>query len=89
METNNIIPIEQKGCRKGSYRCKDQLLITRMIINYYKSKHRNLSMAWINYRKVIESVPHSLMLKAVDLFKISPTLINFLRIFTCQCGKQL
>ena len=40
-------------------------------------------MAWINYRKAIESVPHSLMLKVVDLFKISPALINFLRIFTC------
>ena len=27
METNDIFPIEQKGYRKGSYGCKDQLLI--------------------------------------------------------------
>ena len=82
MEANNIFSIEQKGCRRGSYGCKDQLLINRMIIEDHKSKHKNLSMAWINHRKAIKSVPHSLMLKVVDLFKISPALINLLRIFT-------
>ena len=32
MEANYLFPIEQKGCRRGSYGCKDQLLINRMII---------------------------------------------------------
>ena len=47
METNNLFPIEQKGCRRGSYGCKDQLLINRMIIEDCKSKHRNLRVPWI------------------------------------------
>ena len=42
-------------------------------------KHRNLSMAWIDYGKAFDSVPHSWILKALDLFEISSVLINFLR----------
>ena len=30
--SNDILPIEQKGCKRGSDGCKDQLLINRMII---------------------------------------------------------
>ena len=38
----------EQGCRKGSYRCKDQLLISRMIIENCHKKKRNLSTAWID-----------------------------------------
>ena len=44
MEANDLFPIEQKGCGRGSCGYKDQLLINRMIIEDCKSKHRNLSM---------------------------------------------
>ena len=80
MENNDIFPIEQKGCRRRSNGCKDQLLINRMIIEDCKSKHRNLSMAWADYCKAFDIVQYSLILKVLDLFKISPVLINFLRI---------
>ena len=50
IETNALFPMEQKGCRRGCYRCKDDLLINQMIIEDCKSKHRNLTMAWIEYR---------------------------------------
>ena len=56
MEANDLFPIEQKGCRRRSYGYKDQLLINRMIIEDCKSKHRNFSMAWIDYRKAFDSV---------------------------------
>ena len=46
METNEAFPFEQKGCNRGSYGCKDQLVINKMIIEHCKSKHRNLSMTW-------------------------------------------
>ena len=42
---NDIIPEEQRGCARNSYGCKDQLLINKMIMK------KNLSMAWIDYRK--------------------------------------
>ena len=37
-------------------------------------------MAWIDYRKAFDSVPHSWILKVLDLLKILPFLINFLRV---------
>ena len=67
MKTNDLFTIEQKGCRRGSYGCKDQLLINQMITDDCKLKHRNSSMAWIDYRKAFDSVPHSWILKVLDL----------------------
>ena len=37
-------------------------------------------MAWIDYHKAFDSVPHSWILKVLDLFKISSVLVNFLKI---------
>ena len=39
MENNNAFPLEQKGCKRGSYGCKDQLLINKMLLEHCKSKH--------------------------------------------------
>ena len=44
-----------------------------------QKNHRNLSMAWIDYRKAFDSVPHVWILRALDIFKLSPTIINFLQ----------
>ena len=80
IESNDLFPIEQKGCKRGSYGCKDQLLINRMIIENCKTRHRNLSMAWIDYRKTFDSVTHDWIVKALELYKISPMIINFLKV---------
>ena len=32
LEQNYLFSIEQKGCRSGSYGCKDQLMINKMIL---------------------------------------------------------
>ena len=36
-------------------------------------------MAWIDYRKAFDSVPHNWIVKALELHKISPMIINFLK----------
>ena len=79
MDQHKFLPQEQKGSRKGSYGCKDQLLINRMIMENSKNRQRNLSMAWIDYRKAFDSVPHDWILKSLELYKLSPVLINFLK----------
>ena len=78
LDVNNILPSEQKGCKKGSYGCKDQLLINKMLLENCCSCHKNLSTAWIDYRKAFDSVSHARILKVLQMFKISPTIINFL-----------
>ena len=30
LEQNNFFPLEQKGCRRGSHGCKDQLMVNKM-----------------------------------------------------------
>ena len=77
---NELFPNEQKGCRKNTYGCKDQLLINKMILQNCKSLKRNLSTAWIDYKKAFDSVPHSWILKSMQLIKLSPTLINFMHL---------
>ena len=44
-----------------------------MILKHCKSKHQNMSMAWIDYRKAFDSVPY------LELIKVSPIIVNFLK----------
>ena len=79
LEENSILPQVQKGCKRNSYGCKDQLLINKMILENCRKKNRNLSTAWIDYKEAFDSVPHEWILKAIELCKISPIISNFLR----------
>ena len=78
LEGNNLLPQEQKGCKRGSYGCKDQLLINKMILEDCKNKKKNLSTAWIDYSKAFDSVPHSWIIKAMEMYKLSPISIRFM-----------
>ena len=51
LEQNDLFPLEQKGCRRGSYGCKDQLMIDEIILENCKKRKRNLSCAWIDLKK--------------------------------------
>ena len=50
----------------------------KMLLEKSRSCHRNLSTAWIDYRKAFDSVPHTWTLKVLQMYKISTTIINFL-----------
>ena len=62
-----------------SHWCKDQLLLHKILLKHCKCKHRNMSMAWIHYRKVCHSVSHNWVMKSLELFKVSPMIVNFLK----------
>ena len=72
LDENNLFPAEQKGCKKGSYGCKDQLLVNKAILQEAKSRKKNLSTAWIDYRKAFDSLPHSWIEKTLQLYRVSP-----------------
>ena len=44
LEENSILPQGQKGCKRNSYGCKDQLLMNKMILENCRKKNRNLSL---------------------------------------------
>jgi len=79
LEENNLLPEEQKGCRKNSRGTKDQLLINRMIIKNCKRRHTGLAMGWIDYKKAFDMVPLSWILKCLDIFKIAKNVKQLLR----------
>ena len=59
LEANVLLPEEQKGCSKRSRGTKDQLLIDKAVLKEAKKAKRCLSMAWIDYRKAYDMVPHA------------------------------
>ena len=58
LHSNNLFPLEQKGCLHRSRGTKDQLLIDKLILCDAKRKRKNLCMAWIDFKKAFDSVPH-------------------------------
>ena len=50
-----------------------------MILEHCKKRKRNLSCAWIDYRKAFDSVPHEWILRSLELFKVSPRVVGFLK----------
>ena len=53
LEMYNLLPVEQKGCRRNSRGTKDQLLIDKTVLNDCKKSYTNLRMAWIDYKKAL------------------------------------
>ena len=78
MMNNNLFPVEQKGCIKGSYGCKEQLLINKAIIEDAKARKKNLTTAWVDYKKAFDSIPHSWILKCLEMYNISPIMKEFI-----------
>lgn len=75
---NNLLPEQQKGCIKGSFGCKELLLLNKMVIDHAKTAHRNLAMAWIDYRKAFDSVPHSWIERTLKIYHIDTDVVHFL-----------
>ena len=49
---------EQRGGEKDCNRCKDQSMINNDILENCRKRRKNLSTAWIDYKKTLDSVPH-------------------------------
>ncbi len=75
---NNIITDYQRGCKKGARGCQDHLLLNRYILEDASKNNKNLSMAWIDYQKAFDSIPHKWLLKTLKLYKIPPKLIDII-----------
>ena len=72
-------PLEQKGFRCGSYGCKDQLMINKIILQNCKNRKRNLSCAWIDYKKAFDSVSYEWIRRTLELFNVSSRVTGFLK----------
>jgi hypothetical protein len=72
MDGEKLMPEEQKGCSRGSIGCQDQL-------QYYKNvkAEKSLCMAWIDYQKAFDRVPHSWIIKYLEITGMNNKVISF------------
>ncbi|XP_045456452.1 uncharacterized protein LOC123666403 [Melitaea cinxia] len=80
--TNNILATTQNGCKSGSRGTKELLLIDMTICQQVRRNRKNLAAAWIDYKKAYDSVPHTWLIKVMELYKIDAALCSFLS--TCM-----
>ena len=70
LEENNIMPVEQKALRKGRRGCLDALMLDSMIIREAAVRGKNLSVAWIDYQKAYDHVPHSWLEQMLEYISV-------------------
>ena len=78
-EESDILPMEQKGCRRKSRGTKDQLLIGKMILNDCRKRHKNLAMAWVDYKKTYDMAPHCWIIECLKMVHVPQNLTALLQ----------
>ena len=71
LEGEELLPEEQKGCRKKSRGTNDQLFIDKTVMEEVMQRKRNVAMAWVDYKKVYDMVPHSWIKECLNMFGIA------------------
>ena len=78
LDEEKLLPQEQKGCRRNSRGTKDQLMIDKMILRNCRRRYTGLGMAWIDYQKAYDMVPHSWLRKCLEMFNIADNIRNMM-----------
>lgn len=79
LETNKILTEEQKGCKKLHRGCKEQLIIDSTVLKHVQKSQKSLFVSYIDYKKAFDSIPHTWLIEILEIYKISPIIINFLK----------
>ena len=78
LESEKLLPEEQKGCRKQSRGTKDQLMIDKMTMKNCARRLTNLCVAWIDYKKAYDMVPHFWIFACLNIFKVADNINNLI-----------
>ena len=83
-------------CREGSRGTNDFLYIDRAVIKEVKSRNKYLAMAWIDYKKAYDMVPHLWIIECLDLFGVPENIKSLLvdsmekwRVMLCSGNSEL
>ena len=74
-----LLPHEQKGGRKQARGTKDQVLIDKMILRNCKRRQTGLAMGWIDYKKAYDMIPHSWILKCLEIFGVADNIAELVK----------
>ena len=78
LTSRRLFPDEQKGCCKGSRGTAELLYIDQHILDESKTRRKYLAMAWFDYKKASDMVPHSWIINSRKMYKKSDEVINFI-----------
>ena len=78
LERENLLPEEQKECKRKCRGTKDQLLIDKTILKDYRKRHKTLAMAWVDYKKAYDFVPYSWIKECMKMFGVAENVRKFL-----------
>ena len=78
LTSRGLFPGELKGCCKGSRGTTGLLYIDQHILNESKTRRKNLAVAWIDYKKAYDMVPHNWIVNILKMYKILNEVINFI-----------
>ena len=67
----SLLPPEQRAIHRGHRGCLDALMIDSMVAKEVMVRHRDLSVAWIDYQKAYDRVPHEWMSWMLSYIKAS------------------
>ena len=89
LDQQSLLPSEQKGCKKFSRGCKEQLLLDKLILKNCKRRKTALHMAYIDYKKAYDKIPHSWILESMRMCGVAPNIISFFQASLSQSKVQL
>ena len=89
LDANQLLPTQQKGCKKNSRGCKEQLLIDKMILKNCKRRKQSLNMCYIDYKKAYDKIPHSWILESMKMCGIAPNIISLFQVSLRQSKVNL
>ena len=78
LEKKMLLPEEQKGYRQKCKGTGDLLFIDKMILWEVRIRKKNLAVAWIDYKKAHDMVPHPWIVKCLGMVGVSEQIKHFL-----------
>ena len=79
LEEKKLLPEEQKGSKRQYQGTKDQLAIDRFILHNCRKRKKNLSMAWVDYKKACDMVPHSWIITIIGMVGLADSIIGLIK----------
>ncbi|XP_044760847.1 uncharacterized protein LOC123318293 [Coccinella septempunctata] len=79
IKRNNILAWEQNGCKHKARGSKELLVIDNVVTKHARKRLKNISMSWIEYQRAYDSMPHSWLIKVLDIYKVDQQVSGLLR----------
>ena len=79
LEENKLLPEEQKGSKRKCQGTKDQFAIDKRILQTCRKRKKNLSMGWVDHKKVYDVVPRSWIITTMGMVGLADNIIGLIK----------